>query len=142
MNEELVVIRNITKRFDTNHPPALKNINATIAKGEILGLAGPDGAGKTTLIRMIAGLLKPSEGTITIDGFDTINNAEVISTLIGYMPQKFGLYEDLTVLQNLNLYADLKGVASEERKATFDQLLAFTGLAPFTDRFAKALPGG
>lgn len=138
----LVEIKNIVKTFDNPSVTALDNINATIPKGQIFGLAGPDGAGKTTLIRLIAGLLKPTQGQISVDGFDTIQNAEMIHSIIGYMPQKFGLYEDLTVMQNLNLYADLKSVPANERKTEFDRLLAFTGLQPFTKRLAGALSGG
>ena len=142
MNEPLVTIHNISKVFTKGGTPALQNIDATIPKGDIIALAGPDGAGKTTLIRMMAGLLKPSTGTITIAGLDTIANALAIHQIIGYMPQKFGLYEDLTVLQNLNLYADLRGVLGTEREQVFAQLLTFTALEPFTGRLAGALSGG
>ena len=142
MSEDLVEIRHITKIFNSNQPPALKDINVNISKGKIVGLAGPDGAGKTTLIRLMAGLLKPTEGTITIDGYDTIKNASQIPFLIGYMPQRFGLYEDLTVIQNLNLYADLQGTQGSERQKIFQNLLKFTGLEPFTNRLAGALSGG
>src|ERR1700730_16019790 len=109
-NDILVDIRDVSKVFTPGAAPAVQNITATIPRGQIVGLAGPDGAGKTTLIRLIAGLLKPTEGQITVAGYDTIRDAEIIHQIIGYMPQKFGLYEDLTVRQNLNLYADLKGV--------------------------------
>lgn len=142
MSEALVVIQNLTKKFVPEHQPALKDINAIIPKGKIVGLAGPDGAGKTTLIRLIAGLLLPTEGTITVDGYDTVTNSEPIHNLAGYMPQKFGLYEDLTVVQNLALYADLRGVLGSERVAIFHKLLKFTGLAPFTNRLAGDLSGG
>lgn len=142
MNEVLVNVANVSKTFAKNLPPSLNHINATIPKGEIVGLAGPDGAGKTTLIRLIAGLLQPSQGSITVAGFDTIKDAEEIHQLIGYMPQKFGLYEDLTVQQNLNLYADLTGVLGQERQQAFDKLLAFTALEPFTNRLAGKLSGG
>jgi ABC-2 type transport system ATP-binding protein len=142
MTQPLVTINNISKRFNPASPLALENITAIIPKGEIIALAGPDGAGKTTLIRLMATLLLPTTGTITINGYDTVKNAEDISFLIGYMPQKFGLYEDLTVMQNLNLYAELKGVKPEEKKEVFTKLLSFTNLAPFTDRIAKALSGG
>ncbi len=135
----LVEIKNLSKRFISQ---ALDNISANFPKGKIIGIVGPDGAGKTTLIRLMAGLLKPTTGSITIEGYDTINNAEEVHFLTGYMPQRFGLYEDLTVLQNLNLYADLRGVIGDERKQTFERLLKFTGLSPFTDRFARALSGG
>src|SRR6476646_4973972 len=100
----LVVIKNIGISFNPKLPPALQDINAIIPKGQMVGVAGPDGAGKTTLIRLIAGLLLPSQGNITVDGYDTIVDAAKIHELIGYMPQKFGLYEDLTVQQNLNLF--------------------------------------
>lgn len=142
MNEVLVNVANVSKRFGKNLPLALDQINAVIPKGEIVGLAGPDGAGKTTLIRLIAGLLRPSHGNITVAGFDTIKDAEEIHQLTGYMPQKFGLYDDLTVQQNLNLYADLSGVLGQERKQAFEKLLDFTALAPFTSRLAGQLSGG
>src|SRR5574342_432848 len=135
----LVEIKNLSKRFTSL---ALSDISASFSKGKIIGIVGPDGAGKTTLIRLMAALLKPSEGMITINGLDTIKNAESIHLLTGYMPQRFGLYEDLTVQQNLNLYADLRGVIGEERKQTFEKLLKFTALAPFTGRLARALSGG
>ena len=107
-----------------------------------MGIAGHDGAGKTTLIRLIAALLLPTTGDIRVAGYDTVKNAEAIHYLTGYMPQKFGLYEDLTVMQNLRLYADLRGVVGKERKAAFEKLLAFTGLELFTKRLAGALSGG
>ena len=129
----LVEIKNLSKSF------ALSDISASFPKGKIIGIVGPDGAGKTTLIRLMAALLKPTSGTITLDGYDTIKDPEKIHFLTGYMPQRFGLYEDLTVQQNLNLYADLRGLVGDEKKATFEKLLKFTGLAPFTNRFAKAL---
>ncbi len=142
MSEALVVIKNLTKTFSPKAPPALQGINAEIPKSEIVGLVGPDGAGKTTLIRLIAGLLKPTEGTITVSGYDSVKDVEQIRLLSGYMPQKFGLYEDLTVMQNLNLYADLRGLAKDAKEATFKKLLHFTALAPFTERLAYALSGG
>jgi ABC-2 type transport system ATP-binding protein len=142
MSEPLVVIKNLFKTFAKSLTPALQEINVSIPKGKIVGLAGPDGAGKTTLIRLIAGLLSPSSGTITVDGYDSVKDAEAIRDFTSYMPQKFGLYEDLTVLQNLNLYADLRNVIGNERKETFQTLLNFTGLSPFTKRLAGNLSGG
>lgn len=142
MKDPLVDIHHLTKQFDPSQPPALEEIHAEIPKGEIVGLAGPDGAGKTTLIRLIAGLLLPTKGKITVAGYDTAVQAKAIHYLIGYMPQKFGLYEDLTVMQNLILYADLRGILGEERQAAFDKLLEFTALKPFTERLAGALSGG
>lgn len=142
MNEILVKIQNLSKSFTPGNPPALQEINGEIPKGEIVGVVGPDGAGKTTLIRLIAALLLPSSGTITLAGYDTVKDGEFIHYLTGYMPQKFGLYEDLTVMQNLNLYADLRNVVGSEKKETIAKLLKFTGLAPFTERLAGALSGG
>ena len=131
----VVEIKNLSKY-------SLKEISASIPKGKIVGIVGPDGAGKTTLIRLMAGLLKPTGGTITVDGYDTIRDAQHVHFLTGYMPQRFGLYEDLSVQQNLNLYADLRGVVGNERKETFEKLLKFTALAPFTNRLARDLSGG
>lgn len=142
MSSVLVNISHLSKVFNHKPTPMLQDINATIPKGEIVGLVGSDGAGKTTLIRLIAGLLKPSDGTITVDGHDTMKESEIIHHLTGYMPQRFGLYEDLTVLQNFNLYADLRGVIGEEREATFEKLFKFTSLSPFKSRLAGALSGG
>ncbi len=138
----LVIIENLTKKFSEGIPPALDRIDAAFGAGKIIGLVGPDGAGKSTLIRLIAGLLLPSGGSIRVNGYDTVKNAEAIHSFIGYMPQKFGLYEDLTVEQNMDLYADLRGLEKEKRKAVFDRLLDFTALAPFTGRLAGALSGG
>ncbi|HXF29822.1 MAG TPA: ABC transporter ATP-binding protein, partial [Chlamydiales bacterium] len=138
MNVPLVEITNVSKRFSTDEkaPLSLQPLTSSIPKGEIVGLVGPDGAGKTTLIRLIAGLLLPTSGSISIAGLDTIKDATKIHSIIGYMPQKFGLYEDLTVMQNLTLYADLRAVFGKEREETFKKLLAFTNLARFTDRLS------
>lgn len=142
MSEILVRINEITKKFPMQASPALDNIHAVIPKGEIVGLVGPDGAGKTTLIRLIAGLLLPTKGKITVAGYSTVDQPRMIHNILGYMPQKFGLYEDLTVMQNLDLYADLKGLDLKERPEVFHKLLSFTSLAPFTNRLAGDLSGG
>jgi ABC-2 type transport system ATP-binding protein len=142
LGESLVEIQDLSKLFSPQQPAALKDINVSISKGKIIGLVGPDGAGKTTLIRLMAGLLTPTKGTITISGYDTIKDAEFIHYLTGYMPQKFGLYEDLTVQQNLDLYAHLRNVIGEEKKAACEKLLGFTGLKKFTGFLAKNLSGG
>jgi ABC-2 type transport system ATP-binding protein len=115
----------------------LPDISAEFTSGQMIGVVGPDGSGKTTLMRLLATLLIPRSGTITIKGFDTVKDAEDIRSFMGYMPQRFGLYEDLTVMQNLSLYAELRGA-----KRDFDRLLSFTGLAPFTKRLAGNLSGG
>lgn len=101
-----------------------------------------DGAGKTTLMRMLAGLLKPDEGRASVIGFDPLKDDSALHAVLGYMPQKFGLYEDLTVMENLTLYADLRSVTGEARKKIFDRLLEFTSLGPFTERLAGKLSGG
>lgn len=141
MSRDVVCIKNLSKIFVPPHP-VINSLTVSLPTGGITGLVGPDGAGKTTLIRLIAGLLLPSSGSISIAGHDTVKEAELISSLIGYMPQRFGLYEDLTVMQNLVLYADLQGVTGNERATIFDKLLAFTGLRPFTGRKSRALSGG
>ena len=142
MADVMVTIDSITKRFSPKAPPALKQLSATIAAGRITGLVGPDGAGKTTLIRLVVGLLTPNQGSITVSGFDTVREAEAVRGFTGYMPQRFGLYEDLTVQENLNLYADLRNVVDDERREQFERLLTFTNLKPFTGRLAGALSGG
>ncbi len=142
MSEALVRLDGVSKRFDATAQPAIAELTTTIMGSGITGLAGPDGAGKTTLLRLILGLLKPDLGTLSVCGRDPIAEASEVRDLVAYMPQRFGLYEDLTVLENLTLYADLRAVAREERRAAFDRLLAFTSLAPFTGRLAGALSGG
>ncbi|MGB9025885.1 MAG: ATP-binding cassette domain-containing protein, partial [Rhodomicrobium sp.] len=120
MKEPLALIENLTKRFAANLPPALDTLSFSISSGQVTGIVGPDGAGKTTLMRLLAGLLKPTEGHATVCGYDTIKEALGLHHAIGYMPQRFGLYEDLTVLENLTLYADLRGVVGEARVQTFE----------------------
>jgi len=142
MDKPLVEIIGLSKIFLPNGAPALDNINIVIPKGKIVGLVGPDGSGKTTLIRLIAALLSPTTGSVIVDGHDTLSQGEAIRDFTGYMPQKFGLYEELTVMQNLELYADLRGLEKKERKETIERLLKFTNLGHFTDRLAGALSGG
>ena len=142
MNDALVTIEGLTKRFAASEPPAIDGLTTAIRAGQVTGLVGPDGAGKTTLMRLVAALLTPSEGKVTVCGFDAATQADDIHDTIGYMPQRFGLYEDLSVIENLDLYADLRGVSNDSREQTFDKLLAFTDLARFTDRRAGALSGG
>lgn len=141
MSEDFVRIDGVSKAFGAA-VPALDHISAAIKGGEITGLVGPDGAGKTTLIRLMTGLLLPDAGTLTVLGFDTQRDAASIQAAIGYMPQRFGLYEDLSVQENLDLYADLRGLPHSERAAVFDELLSFTDLKRFTGRLAGKLSGG
>jgi ABC-2 type transport system ATP-binding protein len=135
-----VVLSGVIKRFDAS--TALDGVSAEIVPGEITGLVGPDGAGKTTLLRLIAGLLKPDAGTITVLGHDSVTGIALFGRDIGYMPQRSGLYEDLTVGENLRLYADLHELDDEARRDRFAILLSFTRLAPFVDRLAGQLSGG
>jgi len=121
---------------------ALDGITATIRPGEITGLVGPDAAGKTTLLRLIAGLLRPTAGTITVLGHDMTTDAAAAHPSIGYMPQRFGLYEDLTVAENLDLFADLHTLPQDLRTTRIERLLRFTGLTPFAARLAGNLSGG
>ena len=135
-----ISLSGVSKRFSSalpGSPPALDTLNALIPAGCMVGLVGPDAAGKTTLMRLLAGLLKPSRGTIDVLGGAPGDSAEV-----GYMPQRFGLYEDISVIDNLNLHAELRGLENPERKTTFERLLGFTGLVPFTTRLAGKLSGG
>lgn len=137
-----IVLDGVVKRFAGMAQPAVASLTTRIASGAVMGLVGPDGAGKTTLIRMLAGLLKPSTGKIQVVGLDPIAQDSKLHAILGYMPQKFGLYEDLTVIENLTLYADLRGVIGEERQKTFEKLLKFTDLTRFTERLAGKLSGG
>jgi len=121
---------------------ALDGISATLPAGKILGLVGPDGAGKTTLIRLFAGLMAPTAGTVEVLGRTPQAEGGATQAETGYMPQRFGLYEDLSVLDNLNLYANLRALGAAERAQRFAELLRFTDLAPFTGRLAGQLSGG
>jgi len=121
---------------------ALDGITASIGAGGITGVVGPDGAGKTTLLRHLAGLLRPAAGRVEVLGHDMATDAAAVHRRIGYMPQRFGLYEDLTVAENFALFADLHGLSGTERAQRSDMLFTFTGLAPFTARQAGKLSGG
>ncbi|MCT4716044.1 ATP-binding cassette domain-containing protein [Enterobacteriaceae bacterium H18W14] len=141
-SEGIIHLQGLMKSFPELKKPAVARLNCEIHAGEVTGLVGPDGAGKTTLMRMLAGLLKPTEGSADVIGLDPVKDDRALHAVLGYMPQKFGLYEDLTVMENLTLYADLRGVTGEERETTFKRLLEFTSLGPFTSRLAGKLSGG
>ena len=121
---------------------ALNDVSFSVRSGVVTGLVGPDGAGKTTLMRLAAGLLVPDRGSITVLGMDAARQPLQVQGTIGYMPQRFGLYEDLSVQENLDLYADLQGVPEAARPARYDELLHMAGLEPFTRRLAGQLSGG
>ncbi len=135
---------NVTKTFRPGGRDvvALKNLSISVAAGRVTGLIGPDGAGKTTLMRLAAALLRPDRGSVTVLGLDGTRQALQIQSRIGYMPQRFGLYEDLTVQENLDLYADLQGVAHSERPRRYAALMQMAGLSPFMGRLAGKLSGG
>jgi ABC-2 type transport system ATP-binding protein len=135
-----VVLDGVVKRFD--QIAALDHVSAEIAPGAITGLVGPDGAGKTTLLRLIAGLLRPDEGSIAVLGHDSVTGIAHFQRDIGYMPQRSGLYDDLTVAENLRLHADLHELDGEAQRERFAALLGFTRLAPFVDRLTGQLSGG
>jgi ABC-2 type transport system ATP-binding protein len=144
MSEPVLEVADLVKTFagKGRQVTAIDGLSARVLSGRITALAGPDGAGKTTLMRLAAGLLHPDKGTIRVLGLDCVTQAQQVQDAIGYMPQRFGLYEDLSVAENFALYADLQGVAGDQRRARFERLMSFTGLAPFTTRLAGRLSGG
>ncbi|EOT1256255.1 ATP-binding cassette domain-containing protein [Cronobacter sakazakii] len=137
-----IVLDGLVKRFPGLEKPAVAPLSVTIRAGSVTGLVGPDGAGKTTLMRILAGLMRQDDGRVRVLGLDPIAEENALHAVLGYMPQKFGLYEDLTVQENLNLYADLRSVTGAVREQTFTRLLEFTALGPFTGRLAGKLSGG
>lgn len=142
MTAPLATLRDASKSFAGLDHPALKAVTASIAAGRLTGIVGPDAAGKTTLIRLMTGLVLPDRGDVSVLGADTRHNPGAAQAGIGYMPQRFGLYEDLSVQENLDLYADLQGLSEAERNSAFDRLLDFTDLGPFRERLAGKLSGG
>ena len=142
---DILSCEGLTKEF--KHGPhekvkALDGVTLHVTRGAVTGLIGPDGAGKTTLIRLATGLFTPEAGSIRVLGIDVTTNPQAVQSKVGYMPQKFGLYEDLTVEENLNLYADLHGITPETRAERYPQLMQMTGLGPFNRRLAGQLSGG
>ncbi|MFQ6058926.1 MAG: ATP-binding cassette domain-containing protein [Anaerolineae bacterium] len=139
-NEYAIVTENLTKRF--GQTVAVDSLNLAVRKGEIFGLVGPDGAGKTTTIRLLSAIMNPTSGSATVAGFDTVREAEEIKKRIGYMAQRFNLYGDLTVMENLNFFADVFEVRGAEREARIAQLLEFARLTEFKERRGAHLSGG
>ncbi|CAM3918003.1 LPS export ABC transporter ATP-binding protein [Bordetella tumbae] len=143
--DAIVLARQLGKTFVSSAGEPLHAVDAislTVQRGMLTALVGPDGAGKTTLLRMTAGLLKPDAGSLHVLGIDVASDPQAVQDRISYMPQRFGLYEDLGVQENLDLYADLHGVPHEVRRERFARLLEMTDLAPFTGRPAGKLSGG
>jgi len=142
MGKELPIIdtRGLTRDFKETR--AVDSLDLSIQRGELFGLVGPDGAGKTTTLRLLAGLLYITEGSATVGGFDLETQAEAIKSNIGYMAQQFSLYGELTVVENLNFFSDLFDVPQDEKSARMDRLLSFAGLTEFKSRRAAHLSGG
>ncbi len=154
----MVCLDTVTRRF--GHTVALKEVSLQIARGALYGILGPDGSGKTTLLRLVVGLLNPSHsptgglresiqdrlhplsGHIVVNGYDTVRQPEMVKRLLGYMPQNFGLYDDLSVDENLNFAADVYELPGAIRPARIKELLAFAGLERFRSRQARLLSGG
>ena len=144
MVQAILQLSDVNKTFYSSgyHVKAINNISFQMKPGTVTGLIGPDGAGKTTLMRLACGLLSADSGLLEVMGIDVLKNPLKVQSQIGYMPQRFGLYEDLTVQENLDLYADLQHVAHKDRKARYDELMHMTGMSPFTQRLAGKLSGG
>ena len=144
-DESVVRAEGLSRRFtgpDGRPLVALDRVSLSVPRGQLTALVGPDGAGKTTLMRMMTGLLAPDEGSLHVLGLDVTRDAQAVQERISYMPQRFGLYEDLSVQENLDLYADLHGVPQAVRRERFARLMAMTDLARFTARPAGKLSGG
>jgi ABC-2 type transport system ATP-binding protein len=132
--------KDLTKRFGSL--TAVKNLSLEVKTGEIFGLVGPDASGKTTTLRMLCGILPPDDGEAMVAGCDIRREAEPLKEKVGYLPQRFGLYGDLTVLENIDFYADLYQVSRKVRRERVERLLRFANLEPFGDRKAQDLSGG
>jgi len=136
----IVIAENLTRKF--GDVTAVNNLNLQIAPGEIFALVGPDGAGKTTTMRLLCGLMDPTEGKCIVTDLDVSKNPDEVKDHIGYMAQRFGLYGDLTVQENLDFYADLFGILGAERDELSARLMKMTRMEPFRDRQAAKLSGG
>jgi ABC-2 type transport system ATP-binding protein len=136
----MVVAAGVSRSFGAL--TAVSDVSFSLPAGRIVGLVGSDGAGKTTLLRMLATMLAPSSGTIRVGGLDVVRERSRVKELIGYMPQRFGLYQDLTVAENFDFFMDIYGIAGAERLRRRERYLGFSNLLPFTDRRAGDLSGG
>jgi ABC-type multidrug transport system ATPase subunit len=140
MPELMIACEGLTKRF--GHFTAVDHVTFSISKGSIFGFLGPNGSGKSTVIRMLCGILEPTEGTARVAGFDVVKETEKLKGTIGYMSQKFSLYDELTVTENLIFYARLYGLRGLTLKKRIDELVALTHLEPYLGRRASLLSGG
>jgi ABC-2 type transport system ATP-binding protein len=138
--EAIIETNTLSRRFGKTL--AVDGLDMRVERGEIFGLVGPDGAGKTTTIRMLAGIMEPTAGSARVLGYDIVSDAEAIKKRMGYMAQQFSLYGDLTVAENIDFYADIFALEGAEREATIERLLAFSQLSSFTERRAADLSGG
>jgi ABC-2 type transport system ATP-binding protein len=138
--QSVVKTQNLTRKF--NSLTAVDNLNLEIQEGEIFGLVGPDGAGKSTTLRLLSGILEPTSGEAWVCGKHIIKQCESLKSDTAYMPQRFGLYDDLTVMENINFYADIYEVGLKERAERTVRLLEFSGLKIFKNRLAGNLSGG
>ena len=136
----IIETRDLTRRF--GELVAVDHLNLAVERGEIFGLVGPDGAGKTTTLRMLCGLMDPSEGGASVAGYDVVRHPQAVKDQIGYMAQRFGLYQDLTVEENMTFYADLFGITGRDREELSARLLRMTRMEPFRARQAGRLSGG
>ncbi|RBP05139.1 ABC-2 type transport system ATP-binding protein [Roseiarcus fermentans] len=135
-----VEVRGLTKRFGAR--TAVDSLGFACAAGEVFGFVGPDGAGKTTIMRLLAAVMPPDAGSIVIEGVDAVREPERVRSHVSYMPQRFGLYEDLTVDENIAFFAELFGIRRNDRDARAARLLAASGMTPFRKRRAGQLSGG
>jgi len=136
----LVQVKDVSMNF--GEVTAVNHVSLHVEKGTMVGFIGSDGAGKSTLLRMVATMIRPASGKIMIDGLDVVTCRSQVKTMIGYMPQRFGLYQDLTVGENIDFFMDIFGLFGAERKERKDRFLQFSNLLPFIDRLAGNLSGG
>jgi len=139
-NDNMIKLNSVTKKF--KHITAVNNLTLDIPRGQIFGLLGPNGAGKSTAIRMIIGVLHPTEGSIIVDGYDVVKDTEKVKSRIGYMSQKFSLYEDLTVGENMDFFGRIYGLKKKELKERKEQLLIMAGLQGRLNQITGELSGG
>jgi ABC-2 type transport system ATP-binding protein len=139
-DEPMVRVKDVSKKFGSL--TAVSDVSFAVQSGEMCGLVGSDGAGKTSLLRMIATMIRPTAGSIHLQGLDVVHQKDKVKGLIGYMPQRFGLYQDLTVAENLDFFMDIYGISGDERRRRRERYLGFSNLLPFLDRRAGDLSGG